>query len=220
MNVLVISPHPDDEVLGAGGTLLRRQEEGHHLGWLIVTRMCEGFGWTTEQIARRQNEIKKVKDIFKFEYVLELEFPSTQLDDVPMSKIVDGVSKAFADFQPNEIFIPHPGDIHSDHKKVFEAVASSSKWFRSSSINRILSYETLSETDFGLSSGEGFVPNFFVDISSQLDRKIKAMKIYESEIGIHPFPRSEDSIRALACIRGASSGFVSAEAFQLWRERL
>ena len=87
-------------------------------------------------------------------------------------------------------------------------------------VNRVLAYETLSETDFGLGTDQGFRPNVFVNIEPYLDDKLRAMDIYASELGEFPFPRSHEAIRALATLRGAASGFKSAEAFELLRERL
>jgi LmbE family N-acetylglucosaminyl deacetylase len=220
MKTLVIAPHPDDEVLGVGGTLFRRREEGHSLGWLIVTSIDASDGWTEKQVAKRKQEVQKISELYSFTEVFELGIPATQLDVVPMNELVREISAVFASFQPNEVFVPHWGDVHSDHQAVFKAVASSSKWFRNPSINRILAYETPSETDFGLNPNESFVPNIFIDISPYLEKKIDAMRIYESELGKHPFPRSKESIQALATIRGTTSGFHFAEAFQLLRERL
>ena len=220
MNCLVVSPHPDDEVLGVGGTLLRRKNEGQSLGWLIVTSIDARGGWSDEQISIRKIEVQRISQLFSFAEVFELGIPTTQLDVIPMKELVGAISKVFESFQPNEVFVPHWGDVHSDHQVVFRAVASSSKWFRNPSINRILAYETPSETEFGLKPNESFIPNVFIDISLYLNKKIDALRIYESELGQHPFPRSEESIRALATIRGASSGFDFAEAFQLLRERI
>ena len=220
MKTLVIAPHPDDEVLGVGGTLLRRKAEGHSLGWLIVTSIDAVDGWTDQQVRSRKQEVHKISQLFSFTEVFELGIPTTQLDIVPMKELVGAIAAVFASFQPNEVFVPHWGDVHSDHQAVFRAVASSSKWFRSHSVNRILAYETPSETDFGLNPNESFTPNVFIDISPYLNKKIGAMRIYESELGKHPFPRSEDSIHALATVRGATSGFQFAEAFQLLRERM
>ena len=101
----------------------------------------------------------------------------------------------------------------------YVAVAACVKWFRYPFVKRVLAYETLSETDFVLRSEDVFAPNYFVDISELLEQKIDIMRNYSSELGIHPFPRSEMSIRALAVLRGAQSGFCFAEAFQLLRER-
>jgi LmbE family N-acetylglucosaminyl deacetylase len=220
MKTLVVAPHPDDEVLGVGGTLFRRKEEGHTLGWLIVTSINARDGWTEKQVAKRKQEVQEITRAYSFSETFQLELPTTQLDVVPMKELVGAISAVFASFQPNEVFVPHCGDVHSDHQVVFKAVTSSSKWFRNPSINRILAYETPSETDFGLNPNESFSPNVFIDISPYLKQKIDAMRIYESELGQHPFPRSEESIRALATIRGASSGFEFAEAFQLLRERM
>ena len=114
--------------------------------------------------------------------------------------------------------IPSFSDAHSDHRVVSEAVISSSKWFRLKGIKRILSYETLSETSFGLSRGNNFNPNVFIDISPFLKQKIKVMNIYKSELGLPPFPRSEENIKALATIRGSESGYLAAEAFELLKE--
>ena len=82
-----------------------------------------------------------------------------------------------------------------------------------------MSYETLSETDFGLGAGQGFRPNVFVDIEPYLTDKLRAMDIYASELGEFPFPRSHEAILALATLRGAASGFKAAEAFELVYER-
>ena len=220
MKTLVVAPHPDDEVLGVGGTLFRRKDEGHSLGWLIVTSINAKDGWTEKQIAKRKQEVQEISHLYSFSETYELEIPTTQLDIIPMKELVGAISAVFASFQPNEVFIPHWGDVHSDHQKVFKAVASSSKWFRNPSINRILAYETSSETGFGLNPNESFIPNVFIDISSYLNNKIDAMQVYESELGQHPFPRSKESIQSLATIRGASCGFKFAEAFQLLREYL
>ena len=219
MRTLVIAPHPDDEVLGVGGTLLRRKAEGVKVAWLIVTAISVQSGWSEEKVKQRADEVKRVTELFGFDEVFTLNFPTTQLDRVPMSDLVAGISEAFRSFEPEEVFVPHPSDVHTDHRMVFDAAASCTKWFRYPSVKRVLAYETLSETDFGLGADQGFRPNVFVDIESYLDDKLRAMDIYESELGVFPFPRSNEAIRALAALRGAASGFKAAEAFELLRER-
>lgn len=220
MKTIVIAPHPDDEVLGAGGTLLRRKAEGATVAWLIVTGITTGSGWSEEKIKQRTDEIKRITALFGFDAVFELNFPTTQLDQVPMSDLVAAVSNVFKTFEPEEVFVPHPSDVHTDHRMVFDVVASCTKWFRYPSIKRVLAYETLSETDFGLGAEHCFRANVFVNIEPYLDRKLRAMDIYASELGEFPFPRSHEPIRALATLRGAASGFKAAEAFELLRERL
>ena len=216
----MVAPHPDDETLGAAGTLLRRKHEGGEVAWLIVTSVSESAGFSEERVASRAQEIREVSERFAFDHVFELGFPTAQLDAIPMSDLVGKVSEVFREFQPEEVFLPHPADIHTDHRVVFDMVSSCTKSFRYPSVKRVLAYETLSETDFALGTDLCFTPNVFVDVSAYIEQKIEIMKIYESEMGEFPFPRSEKAVRALASLRGAASGFEAAEGFQLLRERL
>ncbi len=216
---LVVAPHPDDEVLGVGGTILRRKKEGAKVAWLIATAITVEAGWSEEKVKQRAKEISQVTELFGFDEVFELNFPTTQLDRVPMSDLVAGISDVFKSFEPEEVFVPHSSDVHTDHRMVFHAVASCTKWFRYPSVKRVLAYETLSETDFGLGTEQSFHPNVFVNIESFLNDKLRAMGIYASELGEFPFPRSYEAIQSLATLRGAASGFKAAEAFELLRER-
>ena len=218
--ILVIAPHPDDEVLGPGGTLLRRKAEGATIAWLIVTTITADTGWSDDKIKQRASEVKRVTTLFGFDSVFELNFPTTQLDKVPMSDLVAAIANVFKNFEPEEVFVPHPADVHTDRRLVYDAAASCTKWFRHPSVKRVLAYEMLSETDFGLGARQGFRPNVFVNIEPYLDDKLRAMDIYASELGEFPFPRSHEAIQALAAMRGASSGFKAAEAFELLRERI
>ena len=219
--VLVIAPHPDDELLGCGGTLLRRKSEGAILGWVIMTKISEETGWSKNSVQERENEIEQVRKGLGVqpEHMFQLGFPTTKLDTFPMGELIAKVSEVFQTFQPEEVFIPHQGDVHSDHRITFEAVSACTKWFRYPSVKRVLAYETLSETEFSLDSSKAFQPNVFVDISQHLEQKLALLRIYASEIGEFPYPRSEVAVRALAQFRGSSSGFESAEGFELLLER-
>jgi N-acetylglucosamine malate deacetylase 1 len=216
---LIVAPHPDDEILGCGGTLLRRKEEGGILGWLIVTGMTEQAGWSVEQIQQRDAEIDRVAGLVGFDEVFNLRLPAARLDDLPMGDLVSAFSAVFASFAPEEVLVPHRGDVHTDHRVTFDVVAACVKWFRYPSVQRVLAYETVSETEFGLSRETAFQPNYFVDIAPYLDRKLEIMTAYPSELDEFPFPRSLHAIRALAEWRGASAGYRAAEAFELLRER-
>ena len=219
MRTIVVAPHPDDETLGVGGTLLRRKSEGASLAWLIVTSISVESGWSSEKVKQRADEIQRITQLYGFDEVYSLNFQTTRLDTIPMGDIVEAVSKVVKKFKPEEVFVPHPGDVHTDHHVVFDAVSASTKWFRFPSVKRILTYETLSETDFGLAKGQAFCPNVFVDIEHFFSKKLQAMDIYSSEMGGFPFPRSQKAIQALATLRGSASGFKAAEAFELLRER-
>jgi LmbE family N-acetylglucosaminyl deacetylase len=217
--VLVIAPHPDDETLGCGGTLLRMAESGAELAWLIVTRISEEAGFTPQRVQGREAEIEKVTSLLGFSEVFQLSMPTRQLDAIPMAELVEQFSGVFREFKPEHVFLPHRSDVHSDHRVVFDAGAACAKWFRYPTVRRLLSYETISETDFCLDTRSPFQPNCFVDISRYLERKLEVVAAYESELGLFPFPRSIEALRALAKVRGAAAGFAAAEAFQLLRER-
>ena len=215
--VLVVAPHPDDETLGCAGTLLRRAAQGTQLGWLIATGMTDRY--SDKQRQNRADTIAKVTAAYGFDPVYCLDLPTTELDSHPLSKIIDAISGAINDFQPDELLLPHRGDVHSDHRIIFDACAACSKWFRYPFIKRIMSYETLSETDFSLASEDKFHPNVFFDISDHLQRKLDIMAMYSDECGSFPFPRSAEAITAQARVRGTQSGYQAAEAFMLLRER-
>lgn len=218
MKTLVIAPHPDDELLGCGGTLLRRRQEGAEIGWIIVTRISEEGGYSRERIRKRLQEIENVREGLGVRpgHTYSLGFPTAELDLVPMKTLVEAISLAIADFQPTEVFLPFFGDAHSDHRRVFEAGSACLKWFRAPTIERVLLYETASETDIALNGPfRTFEPNSYVDIGNHLEDKILLLGTYESEIGVFPFPRSPQALRSLAMKRGSEAGFSAAEAFEL-----
>jgi len=219
IRTLVIAPHPDDEILGCGGTLLRRKVEGGEIGWLIVTDMTEQAGWPATRVAVRQEEIERVRKFVSFDAVFNLRLPPAGLDGRPLAEIVAAFAEVFKTFAPHDVLVPHRGDAHSDHRVVFDAASACTKWFRHPSVRRVMAYETVSETEFGLSRELTFRPNYFIDISPYLDRKIELMAFYASEVGDFPFPRSPECLQALARWRGAAAGCVAAEAFELLVER-
>ena len=136
-----------------------------------------------------------------------------------MKLLVNKVSEVFRDFKPEEVLLPYPGDIHSDHHVTFKAASACTKSFRYPGIKRVLAYETPSETDFGIDPRDpGFKPNVFVNINCHLEKKIELLNIYQSEMGEFPFPRSEKTLRAFAYQRGSQAGVKAAEAFMCLRE--
>jgi LmbE family N-acetylglucosaminyl deacetylase len=217
--VLVVAPHPDDETLGCGGTILRHIAQGDAVAWLIITGMSEQKGFTTAQIAARADELHAVAALYQFTSVHNLGFPTTALDTISMAELVEQMGQVFQKEQPEIVYLPYQGDVHTDHRIVFDAAASCTKWFRYGSAKRILAYETLSETDFGLdTSHSGFRPNVFINITPYINTKLSIMKRYANEMGPFPFPRSEEAIRALAALRGAAAGCHAAEGFMLMKE--
>lgn len=214
--VIIISAHPDDETLGAGGTLLKHRHQGDEINWLIVTDVFENEGFSNERVLSRKLEIDMVSKLFSFNNVYKLGYPTMKLNDTMLFDIVNKISNIFQKLKPEIIYVMNRSDAHSDHRIVFDAVMSCTKSFRYPSIKRVLMYECLSETEFAPTLPERvFQPNYFVDISDFIDKKIEIMKIFNSELGEHPFPRSVKNIKAIATFRGATAGVDSAEAFQL-----
>jgi len=215
-NIVVISAHPDDEILGVGGTLLKHKKNGDKIYWLITTNIFENQGYSKERISSRQKEIKKISEALSVEKVFMLDYPTMSLSTSSLIEMVPKISKIFTEIEPEIVYCLNRSDAHSDHRITFDAVMACTKSFRYPFIKQVLMYECISETEFAPQLPEKvFIPNYFVDISSFLEEKMNLMKIYESELGNHPFPRSLKNIEALATFRGASVGVEYAEAFQL-----
>lgn len=214
--VVIISAHPDDETLGAGGTLLKHKASGDEIYWIIVTNIFENQGFSKERIAERQEEIEKVAAEFGFVKTYKLDYPTMTLSSSTLLTLVPAISKAFSEIQPEIIYTLNRSDAHSDHRILFDAVAACTKSFRYPYIKQVLMYECLSETEFAPALPEKvFLPNYYVDVTDYMEKKLEIMRIFESEIAEHPFPRSIENIKALAHYRGASVGVNYAEAFQL-----
>lgn len=217
--VLVVAPHPDDESLGCGGTLLRHISEGDSVHWLIVTTMTAKQGFSEDRIAKRRTEINSVASAYGFFDVHRIGLPTTRLDTIAAGDLVSAISNVFQAVRPNTVYLPYRNDAHSDHAAVFDATTSCCKSFRHPSIKRVYAYETLSETEFGLRPDDsGFRPNLFIDISDRLERKIQILNLYAGEMGTFPFPRSEECVRAQAVLRGSQAGAHAAEAFMVLKE--
>lgn len=213
--ILVVAVHPDDETLGCGATLLKHKENGDEIHWLI----CTTIDTSHKYYEVREKEIEKVRDMYDFNSIYNLRLNTMQVDEYSMSHLVTLISTVINKVQANIIYLPFKGDVHSDHRKIFEASFSCTKSFRYPFLKKIYMMETLSETEFSPSRIEdSFIPNVFIDISKYMDKKIKIMQIFESEIAEHPFPRSERNLRALATLRGATSGCEYAESFVLLKE--
>lgn len=215
--VLVVAVHPDDETLGCGGTLLKHKFNNDSINWLICTTVDENHQYYNH----REKEIEKVSKLYGFDEVYNLRLKTMRVDEYSATVLIQSISDVINKVKPDILYLPFKGDVHSDHRKIFEACFSCTKSFRYPFIKKVYMVETLSETEFAPSTKEDyFVPNVFVDISDFFNDKIRIMKIYESEIGSHPFPRSLRNIESLATLRGATAGCEYAESFMLLKEIL
>jgi LmbE family N-acetylglucosaminyl deacetylase len=215
-NVIVISAHPDDEILGAGGTLLKHKKSGDILAWVIITGVDEANGFTKERVRTRDLEISQVAESIGFSKVYKLNYPTMGLSPEIVNEMIPKISSIFIEFKPEVIYVMNRSDAHSDHRYTFDAVAACTKSFRYPFIKKVLMYECISETEFAPQLPEKvFIPNYFVDITDFFEKKLEIMQIYQSELGKHPFPRSNKNIESLATFRGASVGVNYAESFQI-----
>lgn len=218
-NVLVLAVHPDDETLGCGGVLLKHAQAGDKIHWLIATEMRAESGFTQERMDQRDAEIKKVSGLYGFSDVHQLGLPTTKVDQTSKDKLVNRISEIINMVKPEIIYLPFMGDVHSDHRLIYEAAYGCIKTFRYPFVRKVLMMEVLSETEHALNTKETtFVPNYFVDITSTIDNKLEIMKVYQSELAEPPFPRSLEVIRAQAVYRGSACNCNYAEAFMLIKE--
>jgi LmbE family N-acetylglucosaminyl deacetylase len=219
MRVTVISPHPDDETLGCGGTLLKHKAAGDQLSWIIVTSAYSP-NWDETLLSKKDREIAEVAIAYGFEKVVRLGLPTMQLDSLKLGDVIGSIGDAVKQTKPAQLYLNHSGDVHSDHRIVFDATMSALKSFNSKlGVNRLLSYETLSSTEAAPAhSSRVFLPNVFSNVTPFIDRKLEIMSLYETELQPFPLPRAPESIRALARFRGATMGLEYAEAFMLIRE--
>lgn len=218
---LIVAPHADDETLGCGGTILKLVDQGYQVHWLLVTGMTTSAGFSDVQIQARRAEIDKVSSAYSFTEVHELELPPASLETLSKGDIIGPISKVIGSIKPSLVFTVYRNDAHSDHEIVFDAVMSATKSFRYPFIKKVMAYETMSETDFGMKPEDGgFKPTVFFDISGHLDQKLDILEMFESEIHDFPFPRSRIALEALARVRGVQCNAKAAEAFMLIKEVL
>lgn len=214
--ILVVAVHPDDETIGCGGTILKHKEKGDEVYWLILTKANEKITSIDNFSEIQIKYIKEVANEYNFDGWKQLDFLTTELDRYPIGEIVSEVSSYINEIQPSTIYLHHFADVHSDHKVSFEAVYSCTKNFRYPFVKKVLTFETLSETEFAPAvRNNAFVPNVFNDITPYMDKKLEIMKLFTTEIMDEPLPRSLSSIKALGRYRGSRIGVQYAEVFSL-----
>jgi N-acetylglucosamine malate deacetylase 1 len=223
LTVLILAPHADDEVLGMGGTIARLTDAGTE----VVLAVLTGHGeephplWTRDKWDRVRGECREACARLGIASLQFRELPAACLDTIPMWRINETVSELVRSVQPTTLYVPFAFDLHKDHHAIAYAAAVATRAYiqQARSIQRILAYETLSETHLGYPyMAPAFQPNVFVDISATLDRKLDAMRAYASQIQNDNLPRSIQAIRSLAHLRGVHMGTAAAEAFYLLGE--
>jgi LmbE family N-acetylglucosaminyl deacetylase len=222
-SILVVAAHPDDEILGCGGTMTRLAREGHEVRIAILaegmsSRYAHREDADRQQLqhlhARAQQAAEKVG---ARELVL-CKLPDNRLDTVPLLEVVKLVEELVARFRPEVIYTHHPGDLNVDHGVVHRAVLTATRPVAGQCVSEIYAFEVPSSTEWAFQRLEPlFRPSVFVDITETLETKIEAFACYDTETRKFPHPRSPEALRAIATRWGSVVGLSAVEAFELIR---
>ena len=218
-SALVIAPHADDEILGCGGTVARMLENGIEVNVLICTNASlSGSDQFPESLVHEiRSEARLSHDYLGVANTFFLDFPALKLNLVSQFEVTKEISDVIHRTHPDALFIPHPSDLHIDHKTVYlSSLVAARPHYKI--VRHILCYETLSETNwFPSNGGSQFCPNIYVDISDYLDKKLTAFSFYKTQVCLPPHPRSLEVIQSLASVRGGDAFVMAAEAFSVER---
>lgn len=223
MKILILGAHPDDELLGCGGTIARLAREGVDvyiaiLGEGLTSRTFPESAGSALGVMDLKSRCRRVAELLGARDLYLHDFPDNRFDTLPLLQIIKKVEEVIARCQPDEIYTHHGGDLNIDHSILFRATLTATRPVSKCEVKVIYAYEVPSSTDWAFHGIEPeFRPNCFVDIQSTLDIKIEAMKIYESESRAFPHPRSPEALRAIARNWGRVAGLESAEAFEIIR---
>lgn len=223
--VLVVAAHPDDEVLGCGGTIAHHADTGDQVQVLIV---AEGATSRLQQRDREQatdelsalgQATQQAGAILGAQGVELLDLPDNRLDSLDRLDLIKHIEERIARHQPQVVYVHHAGDVNVDHRLLHEAVVTACRPMPGQPVRRLLSFEVASSTEWQPpGSAPPFQPNWFVDISAQWPRKREALDVYASEMRPWPHARSLEALEHLAHWRGAQVGVEAAEAFCLLRQ--
>lgn len=217
-SILIVAPHPDDEILGCGGTILKYISLGSKVYWLICTEFYRN-GKTVENVKLRAEEIEKVSEMLGFTKRFELGFDAAGITYADLGSMVNKIANIMREIKPAAVFLPNRSDVHTDHQIIFKAAFSCTKNFNFPFIKKVMMYETISETEFAPALAENyFLPNVYIDVSDFFEKKTEIMSIYKSELMAPFFPRSLQALKALGTYRGSAIGKKYAEAFMLLKQ--
>lgn len=215
MRILCLAAHPDDETLGAGGTILRHRADGAD-ALLLVATVAHAPRWSDEEIHAKRDECLAAAQILRFSDVRFLDWPTMHLASIPAIELCEAVQRVVRDWRPQLVYAPPFDDVNSDHNALFAAALVATRHVGPDSPGALYSYEIPSTTRFAAASR--WYPNTYVDISAHLEQKLSAMARYRTELRDPPHPRSLDALRIFARERGAAMGMQYAEAHMLIRQ--
>lgn len=219
-SVLVIAAHPDDEVFGTAGTIVRHAQSGDTVWVLFLT---DGVTARHNETGVQKAAARKACGTLGVTGMYFADLPDERLDGIPLLEVVRPISELVKELRPEVVYTHHRGDANQDHRAAFEATLVAVRPFDGNPVERVLCYEVASSTEWGPSFSDwAFVPNVYVDISASLEAKISALEAYyetfQSEVKPFPHPRSPEAVRIYAQQRGITVGMQAAEAFAMVRE--
>jgi len=222
---LVVAAHPDDEVLGCGGTIARHADAGDQVQVLIVAegatsrQQHRDRSQATDELSALAQAAQQAGAILGAQGVELLGLPDNRLDSLDRLDLIKQIEERIARHQPQVVYVHHSGDVNIDHRRLHEAVVTACRPIPGQPVRRLLSFEVASSTEWQPpGSAPAFQPNWFVDISAQWLRKREALEAYASEMRPWPHARSIEALEHLARWRGAQVGVEAAEAFCLLRQ--
>ena len=217
MRVVVFAAHPDDEILGMGGTIAVHADAGDALRIVCVTDgSSTQYPGDDELRARKEEEARRAAAELGVDDYVHLDLPDMRLDTLAHVELNRVAEEHVREFRPDVVYTPHP-DVNLDHRALFDSVAVATRPVPAQTVRRVLTYAPTSSTEWTPAGVNWFVPNWFVDVTSTFDRKLAAWAQYETESRGYPHPRSERALRAHAEFFGASVGCEYAEPFVLVR---
>ena len=216
--IVVVAAHPDDEVLGCGGTIALHVERGAEVHVIFVADGVSSRGSATG-ISERQDAALEVSKILGYVEPTFLQLLDNQLDTLPLLEIVQKLETIFRRIRPTIVYTHHGSDLNIDHQLVHSAVLTACRPIPDQSVHTIYSYEVVSSTEWSSpEQGVQFRPVRYVDISSCVEKKLQALHCYSDEMRLFPHPRSIEAVEALGRLRGSEVGVEFAEAFGLIRQ--
>lgn len=224
MNVLVIAAHPDDEVLGCGGTIARLAHEGAQVSILILAQGLtsrENFDplKDRDQLTVHHERAREAGRILGAKEVNLAGFPDQKMDTLPLLEVTQRIEREIARVQPDIVFTHHGGDLNMDHAITFRATMTATRPMRGGCAMRLYAYEIASSTEWAFHQFEPrFLPQVFFEVAPYMEKKLAAMRVYESEVREYPHPRSPKALQAQGIRWAAATGLEAAEAFVLVRE--
>jgi len=219
--ILVVAAHPDDEILGCGGTIKRLVDEGYTAYTLIlgegITSRDEKRDWDERivEIEELKKQVNEANRIIGVKEVFLHDFPDNRFDTVALLDIVKVIENIKNKLQPDIIFTHYENDLNIDHQITHKAVLTATRPMKGECVKELYSFEVLSSTEWNYPLS--FSPDVFFDISDYMEYKKKAMQIYKSELNDYPHPRSLEGMDISAKGWGLKVGYKYAEAFKTVR---